>query len=49
MKLNMTRLKQIIKEELDINSTTLIEEPEPLEEKSIMKNKYHLDGFKLSE
>ncbi len=40
MKLDMTRLKQLIKEELDIDSATLIEEPEPLEEKSIMKNKY---------
>ena len=40
MELKIDRLKQLIKEELNINNTTLIEEPEPLEEKSIMKNKY---------
>ena len=40
MKLNVGLLKQLIKEELDLDSTPLIEEPEQLEEKSILKNKY---------
>ena len=40
MKLNVDLLKQLIKEELDLDSTPLIEEPEQLDEKSILKNKY---------
>ena len=40
MKLNVGLLKQLIKEELDLDSTPLIEEPEQLDEKSILKNKY---------
>lgn len=40
MKLNVGLLKQLIKEELDLDRTPLIEEPEQLDEKSILKNKY---------
>ena len=40
MKLNVDLLKQLIKEELDLDNTPLIEEPEQLDEKSILKNKY---------
>lgn len=40
MKLNMDLLRGLIKEELNLNRTPIIEEPEQLDEKSILKNKY---------
>ena len=40
MKLNIETLKKMIKEELELNKTPIIEEPEQLDEKSIMKNQY---------
>jgi len=40
MKLNMSLLKKIIKEELGQHHVPILEEPEQLDEKSIMKNQY---------
>ena len=40
MKLDLNTLKNLIKEELELNKTPILEEPEPLDEKSIMKNQY---------
>tara|TARA_A200000159_G_scaffold160107_1_gene179700 strand:- start:1108 stop:2310 length:1203 start_codon:yes stop_codon:yes gene_type:complete len=40
MKLNVGLLKKMIKEELELDRAPILEEPEQLDEKSILKNKY---------